>query len=811
MGLQGPGQFSGGPHSAVNDAGPSPYTGGARVPAGTPTDVGAGGFTHLKASAPPPILNTAGINMARHSRSANQRVVYARVVQMHNQWATKVPHTNKWSLSGPKEAFEYDQLQAFELAWSYRGSDPTNGIDLGKVVATEEKSLRDPDGTAVVDASKTQPGTYGHMTPRGFKGQGPGAGIERMLRLAATPWVEEVFENHIGRQKIALHQVPITKRGSNPYDKTYYDSEIYFFDRILSDARERNASIPTLDTADISVLHVPDVSQLLGGSGSGVGQGLNVLEDGCFLISKFLSGDTGEISFKRVKQNSHGDEVNVVESMVVPKNLGGKLAQRALVVELRCRGLLSWQPDGICLSKFESSDSVAQNAAYDAQMSQLFNVAVQGPSITNVWTFDSDMVTTPGDKVFMLLVGTVRLGLVTPPALKQQEDENLFRSMLRQICESKKTTDIINGDCTLSDFRLMRATSSYLVEHSLPNVNDTKSRCGLADNNFNSQSAFKEGHGIAREYILGGWCIGTVMDSAASRAVSHNMPHASQHTMAINVNVNIEWWDADQLHLAYQNKGIGGNNIIRTRLEAAHYKELPRHVVRNDITESFDNAPDNAPDDDMTDIEQLQKAINTFDEEQAKMEQSLQEMEQAASQAEQSDEEREKFEALRTSKRKAIEMVLAAKARARLQLEILQLEAQASEEMAVEKLAETKAILSTMSRTLLGVEETLTEMVDEVITKQDTYDQAATQLKDLDALYKRLDPSASEDEKAVIAKQLQQKKDELNENIRPDVVDALKPLISRQREVLARDLARGYARLKAQLLKAQRAEALRGA
>ena len=580
MGLQGSRLFSGGPHSAVNDAGPSPYTGGARVPAGTPTDVGAGGFTHLKASAPPPILNTAGINLASHSRSANQRVVYTRVVQMHNNWPTKVPHTNKWSLSGTKEAFEYDQLQAFELAWSYRAEEGTNGIELSKVAPTSEMSLRDRDQDYYENYIKNsaQPKTYGHMTPRGFKGQGPGTGIERMLRLAATPWVEEVFENHIGRQAIDLRTVPITKSASDPYDKTCYDSEIDFFHRVIC---EQNAE--WVDFNSGTVLNAPDVNNVLGGSHCGP-QGLNVLADGCFLISKSLSEETDEIPFKQVKHTA---------SMAVPKNLGGKLAQRALLVELRRRGLLSWQPDGICLSKFESSDSVAQNAAYDAQMSQLFNVAVQGPSITNVWTFDSDMVTTPGDKVFMLLVGTVRLQVSqasTAFALKNQEDENAFRSSLS---DYYKEQDIEVGswtlsECTLSDFRLMRATSSYLVEHSLPSVNVAKSRCGLADNGFNSQSV-KEGQEIAREYILGGWCIGTVMDSAASRAVSHNMPYASQHTMAINVNVNIEWWDADQLHLAYQNKGRGGNNIIRTRLEAAHYEERPRnHVVRTDTAESLE-------------------------------------------------------------------------------------------------------------------------------------------------------------------------------------------------------------------------------
>ena len=60
------------------------------------------------------------------------------------------------------------------------------------------------------------------------------------------------------------------------------------------------------------------------------------------------------------------------------------------------------------------------------------------------------------------------------------------------------------------------------------------------------------------EYILGGWCIGTVLDSAASRAMMHAQQiRTSQSSMAINVNVNVEWWDADKLHSHYMDVDRG--------------------------------------------------------------------------------------------------------------------------------------------------------------------------------------------------------------------------------------------------------------
>lgn len=60
------------------------------------------------------------------------------------------------------------------------------------------------------------------------------------------------------------------------------------------------------------------------------------------------------------------------------------------------------------------------------------------------------------------------------------------------------------------------------------------------------------------EFILGAWCIGTVTDSAASRAVMHaNQVRTAPSSMAINVNVNIEWWDADMLYQKYMDKDRG--------------------------------------------------------------------------------------------------------------------------------------------------------------------------------------------------------------------------------------------------------------
>lgn len=102
----------------------------------------------------------------------------------------------------------------------------------------------------------------------------------------------------------------------------------------------------------------------------------------------------------------------------------------------------------------------------------------------------------------------------------------------------------------MTNFRLMRVTSSFLTATSACVVDgtgnvDSKSRCGLRL----GQSADKKT--VTGEYIIGGWCIGTVIDSAASRSSIGNMVRTAPASMAININVNVEWWSGDDLHKRY--------------------------------------------------------------------------------------------------------------------------------------------------------------------------------------------------------------------------------------------------------------------
>ncbi len=171
-----------------------------------------------------------------------------------------------------------------------------------------------------------------------------------------------------------------------------------------------------------------------------------------------------------------------------------------LNTNLQSGGLLQWRPDGMVLSKLESpAGDTISSQQLDARQAQLFNIAVQGPALAKSWTGDSALASMPMDRVFMALVA-------------KKDGSNL------------------------SKFRVMRTTSSHLVAHSTA----TKKPCGLGD----------------KEVIVGAWCIGTVLDSAASRSTVGSLVRTAPASMALNVNVNVQWWSGDKLHNAYMGTDV---------------------------------------------------------------------------------------------------------------------------------------------------------------------------------------------------------------------------------------------------------------
>lgn len=122
------------------------------------------------------------------------------------------------------------------------------------------------------------------------------------------------------------------------------------------------------------------------------------------------------------------------------------------------------------------------------------------------------------------------------------------------------------GSRRLGHFRLKLATSSQMINYSLLAFDKSTGK-----QQKGSRMGLKLGTRFS-EYIVGGWCIGTVTDAAASRASMPNGmpmgPRSAPNTAAINLHVNIEWWNADRMHRLYCNYKGKDKGIIRARFES---------------------------------------------------------------------------------------------------------------------------------------------------------------------------------------------------------------------------------------------------
>jgi hypothetical protein len=257
---------------------------------------------------------------------------------------------------------------------------------------------------------------------------------------------------------------------------------------------------------------------------------------------------------------------------------------------LKDKGLFSWTPDGLVLSKLESpAGDALSSQQLDARQAQLFNVAVQGPALAKSWTGNPLLASMPMDRVFVVIVAdyiedsldnykkAVKAYTKAVKALKSSTGDNMstlysnvdaallninnsFSGALVTNDDKKNsaslTPDYIqDANAILTNFRLRRVTSSYLSLYSSGTGNgkdaDTKKRCGLKRGGKNA------------EYIIGGWCIGSVLDSAASRSTVGSLVRTAPASMALNINVCVEWWSGDQLYRSYMDNNVLARGVKR--------------------------------------------------------------------------------------------------------------------------------------------------------------------------------------------------------------------------------------------------------
>ncbi len=314
-------------------------------------------------------------------------------------------------------------------------------------------------------------------------------------------------------------------------------------------------------------------------------QGIFARDVGPFLRGKGVDQSMLQTTTARVLVKDSGKEWT---PCLRSRNAGDELAFAALNQQLSDLGMHDWQPDGIVLSKGADDPSDKESDAFlNARDGQLYNVRVQGPAITTTWTGDSSMETLPMDRVFCVIIADVWFDASgdaktaidnfntgkaprTTEGEKQLSPSEAYEAFKKTKMEKsqlvdtpakedeflKKGLDAFKGkseNTVLTNFRIELSTSSQMINYShlrhsttARTVNGKRSRMGL-----------KLAEDVG-EYIVGGWTIGNVMDTSASRG---SFPTGSTvgvrtapNTAALNVNVQIGYWDADRMWRTFMNK-----------------------------------------------------------------------------------------------------------------------------------------------------------------------------------------------------------------------------------------------------------------
>ena len=236
-----------------------------------------------------------------------------------------------------------------------------------------------------------------------------------------------------------------------------------------------------------------------------------------------------------------------------------------------------------------------------------------------------------------------RMLSILKEAVNTEAREYLFTDAFRTTAEAVRSGRQSITTASMTNFRLMRATSSFLVNTShigranepLPRGNDRRvSRCGLRIGAKEFETAGLGSGTVGNaEYIVGGWCVGTVLDSAASRALGHAGIRVAPTSMAYDVSVDVQWWDADRLYDSFADvdRGLrsrdadgapttnakGGMPDLRgesTMMGRSTPKTRTVEGLVGEATAGYTSAggdPDKTPDDNFTNV--VQKGVGDYE------------------------------------------------------------------------------------------------------------------------------------------------------------------------------------------------------
>lgn len=506
---------------------------------------------------------------------------------------------------------EYDGLRGGELAWVLgRRFKHAGGAEATEAAARDKDGVCDPARLEVSGASR-----YAHMAYAGL-----GSGVDRMQRLASTGWMEEMVKQHLGSKEIALHKLVLNTQYQRATDglmatygayvsggtATYCPDPVHTF-FTAAGLREgaghaRLSGVNVFETGPFlrgMQVNTNDVSLKFDKSGKPMLKDFNErvktgslprnVGDMCV-----LSAIESEIRLRNLMDWSpDGVVLSKLESPTDQPLSSSEIdAQQAQLFNLAVQGpaiTTAWTSDVrdhrlecqpmdkvfICLvadlAWKEAAGGVETTlpAAMTDVHLKLLDPNSSGEDLDREMkkareTADAYVVRAAPDAgplpEFIRASRDMRDPAISPEdreAAEAKKDKLLnmdkakpefFEETSRQF----RAGDRRVGKAYLTNFRLMRSTSSHMTNYSKFVVGKKNSRCGLPYS-YPKVAGPAEGAG---SYIVGAWCVGTVLDSAASRSTVGTQVRTNPTSMALNINVNVCWWSSDKLYKHYMDRSL---------------------------------------------------------------------------------------------------------------------------------------------------------------------------------------------------------------------------------------------------------------
>lgn len=461
-------------------------------------------------------------------------------------------------------------------------------------------------------------------------------GTERFQQLCSMEYLGEYFKQVLAGKAIALNQsyneqvgaMQLTLRTTGPVGIVQAAQR----EAEKAGIPENQPGHPVV-ADDKSMMDMPDLTKGMALAGSEAAeaqpnyQGIFARDFGPFLkgkgsVTELVNCTVGNLPQMYNPSNPDDNKRYTMQPFSMSRNFGDEVAFALFDAKLLENGLTDWRPDGIVLSKGINDPSDKLSDEYlEARDGQLFNVRIQGPAIGTSWIDDRSLEVLPLDKVFVVLVADVWFDVDSltdedasvPPGVdgkgsrtstdtiksligdgkemsttEEVESYKILRSkyLAKPLDEAEfqaKQVGAFKGELkektVLANFRVMVSTSSQMINHSAYKMkgNQLSDSTGKRRRLTGSSRMGLTLSSAMGEYVIGGWQIGNVLDKAASRAA---MPHginlgvrSTPNSAAMNINVNISWYNADRLCRSFNN----AESELNQRFEAV--KRTPKNPV----------------------------------------------------------------------------------------------------------------------------------------------------------------------------------------------------------------------------------------